>query len=633
LNEEVGTLGPQLTPWSNTLSFTVPQGAIPGVSRMRVVGQYNPGSNPTFDACDNTPWFGATEDYTIIVNGSVAYPVSYLWSNGATTDSIFGLSAGTYTVLVTDANGCRASDTVIVSLNGISASVILTDSILCYGDLATIDVITSGGIGWYLYQLNYWTPFWGGMWIPFSQQTTYDTATFSSVPANTYQIIVSDTNQACSSQISIVITQPNPLSITMSSTSTTCYDTCDGNVISIISGGTPSYTFLWSNGSTAQSIPSACVGNYNLIVTDSNGCIATDSVMVGISGSVSATTILIDTIKCYGDLAIIDVITSCGSGWYNYSLEFWTPILGGMWLPLSQQTTYDTATFSSVPAYNYRVTITDSVSGGTAQAFININQPQVLSLNMFAIPTTCNALCDGIASVVVSGGTPPYSLLWPNGATTSSITGLCAGLVNLTVTDSFNCTQTSNITITQPNALSLTMSANQTICNGGTPSSLNANSGVSGTYSWSPPSAFTNPNLQNPAFNSGVNNITTYIVTFIDANGCIATDSVTITVNPIPTVTLFALPSPACVGDNIQLTANTSLPVNSYRFQYDDGSGWIDMTSPVFTSTNPMNSSPFSSTTQFRVKVREYMGCNPSLYSPIITVPISTVATQPINHY
>ena len=115
-----------------------------------------------------------------------------MWNNGATTDSIYGLSAGTYSVMVTDANGCSAIDTAIVSLNGISASVIITDSILCYGDLATIDVITSGGIGWYLYQLNYWTPFWGGIWLPLSQQTTYDTATFLSVPADSFRVTIID---------------------------------------------------------------------------------------------------------------------------------------------------------------------------------------------------------------------------------------------------------------------------------------------------------------------------------------------------------------------------------------------------------------------------------------------------------
>jgi len=237
-------------------------------------------------------------------------------------------------------------------------------------------------------------------------------------------------------------------------------------------------------------------------------------------------------------------------------------------------------------------------------------------------------------TIVVNGSVAnPVSYLWSDGQTTQTATNLNIGTYYITITDANGCSATDTAIIIGSGIATVNASGNQTICNGGIPNSLSANGSSSGTYSWSPPSAFTNPNLQNPAFNSGVNNTTIYIVTFIDANGCVATDSVTITINPIPTVTLNALPSPACVGDNIQLTANTSIPVNSYRFQYDDGSGWVDMTNPVFTLTNPITSSPFSSTTQFRVKVREDMGCNPSVWSPIITVPISTVATQPINHY
>jgi hypothetical protein len=179
---------------------------------------------------------------------------------------------------------------------------------------------------------------------------------------------------------------------------------------------------------------------------------------------------------------------------------------------------------------------------------------------------------------------------------------------------------------------SIIAGTNQTICNGGVPNNLTANGSSSGTYSWSPPSAFTNPNLQNPSFNSGINTTSIYTVTFTDINGCIATDSVTITTNPIPTVMLLAVPNPACIGDNIILTASTSIPVNRYRFQYNTGSGWVNMTSPGFQTTNPVTFLNISTTTQFRVKVREDNGCTNSSWSSIITVPINTIVTPPISH-
>jgi hypothetical protein len=105
-----------------------------------------------------------------------------------------------------------------------------------------------------------------------------------------------------------------------------------------------------------------------------------------------------------------------------------------------------------------------------------------------------------------------------------------------------------------------------------------------------------------------------------------------ITVNPIPTATLSAIPNPACLGNNILLTASTSIPVNRYRFQFDNGGGWTNMTNPGMATSNPQTYNNIVTSTQFRVKVREENGCNTGAWSPVVVVPISVVATQPINH-
>ena len=219
---------------------------------------------------------------------------------------------------------------------------------------------------------------------------------------------------------------------------------------------------------------------------------------------------------------------------------------------------------------------------------------------------------------------------------------LCDGVYNLTVTDSNNCMKPSSVIITEPNALSLTMSPDDTICNGGIPSNLSANSGVVGNYAWSPSTNLSSANVQNPSFSTGLISSETYIVSFTHISGCTVTDSVRILVNPLPTVTISALPSPACVGDTITLTATTSIPVSKYRFQYNTGPSWQNLTAGIgngFINTNPNSNTIFSTsfpsiltTTQFRVKVRENWGCTPSAWSPTITVPISIVATSPIYH-
>jgi len=189
-----------------------------------------------------------------------------------------------------------------------------------------------------------------------------------------------------------------------------------------------------------------------------------------------------------------------------------------------------------------------------------------------------------------------------------------------------------NSLVTNPSVVAGT---NQIICNGGIPANLTATgSSVGGTYSWLPSSFFTNPNLQNPSFNSGLNSTTVYTVTYTDVSGCITTDDVAIITNPAPTVTLSAVPNLACAGDDIVLTASTSIPVNRYKFQYNIGSGWINMSAPGFDIINPVTFSNISTTTQFRVKVREYNDCINSSWSLIITVPVNMLSTTgPIWHY
>ena len=424
LNEELGTIGPQITPWTNTLNFTVPVGAVPGQSRMRVVGQYNPGNNPTFTACDNTPWFGATEDYTIVVNGSVAYPVSYLWSNGATTDSIFNLSSGSYSVFVTDANGCRAHDTVLVSDSGIINTGItpLLQTVCKNNNPDTLIATASGGVG--AYQYEWW---------------------------------------------------------------------------SYLSGTQSNQAVLIPNQTDSFLIPStANIGQayYYCVVSSGTGCTDTTNIIT------------------------VETVAS----------------------PLITLHPQDTA--------------------------VCINASLTISIeDTFFVNVATNTI------------TPIYQWYQNNICDTSALGGA------VPATGPGN-----NTSIYTPQTAAV---------------------GISYYYC---------------------------IVTIPQLVGCSVDTSACaeIIVNPVPTATLTAVPSPACVGDDITLTATPSIPSNLYRFQYNIGSGWINMTNPQMGSTNPIIFSNITTTTQFRVKVREALGCSTSSWQPNnqgITVPISNVVTQPINHY
>jgi hypothetical protein len=149
------------------------------------------------------------------------------------------------------------------------------------------------------------------------------------------------------------------------------------------------------------------------------------------------------------------------------------------------------------------------------------------------------------------------------GETDSITNSLAAGQYTVIVTDNNGCERFGTVIVGASAPISVTAGTNQTICYGGTPNNLTAIGTGTGTgsYSWSPPSAFTNPNLQDPVFNNGNNFNTdvTYTVTYTDSISCAATDSVTITVNPQPErPNITASPDSACEGDSITLTAFSS---------------------------------------------------------------------------
>ncbi|MDG2165014.1 MAG: GEVED domain-containing protein, partial [Flavobacteriales bacterium] len=148
-NELVGQINPIQSPSSHVITLNIPSNAIPGQSRMRIVSQSTVSqSSNSAQACDDqVAYFGETEDYTLVVNGSVATPISYLWSDGQNSSVASNLSSGTYYVTVTDANGCTSSDTAIVNGGSSNISVTATfDQTICSGYTPSSLNASSGGV-------------------------------------------------------------------------------------------------------------------------------------------------------------------------------------------------------------------------------------------------------------------------------------------------------------------------------------------------------------------------------------------------------------------------------------------------------------------------------------------------------
>jgi len=211
---------------------------------------------------------GSNGGISSVVNGGTS-PYTYLWSNLQNTPNITGLSAGTYTLNVTDNNGCTGSATVTITQpNALSVNANVTANVACNGGgNASASSVVSGGTLSYTYS-----------WSDANTQTTIAATGLS---AGIYTVTVTD---ACGSSAtaSATITQPAILAIVKGSVPASSVSNCDGSAWVNVSGGTVVYTYLWNpGGATTDTIKNQCAGSYCCTVTDANGCV--DSVCVSIN--------------------------------------------------------------------------------------------------------------------------------------------------------------------------------------------------------------------------------------------------------------------------------------------------------------------------------------------------------------
>ncbi len=195
-------------------------------------------------------------------------PYTYVWSDpfNQTTATAFGLTAGNYSVVVTDANGCSQTANVTVSsVNPMSMNLVYTDAI-CYGSTnGTATVTASGGTSPYTY-----------LWSDPLSQTT---ATADSLAAGTYTVTVQDSN-GCAQLVSVTVSQPQPISDSATVLDGQCHGQ-NGSVALMVSGGSSPYSFAWSNGTSGQTLAGVGQGTYYVTVTDNHGCTFRDTVAVG----------------------------------------------------------------------------------------------------------------------------------------------------------------------------------------------------------------------------------------------------------------------------------------------------------------------------------------------------------------
>lgn len=462
-------------------------------------------------------------------------PFTYQWNYGqipANTQNPTNLPAGTYSVTVTDANTCMAM--LNVDLKGPNPFAITfnkTDVSCAGASNGTAVVQVTGGTPQYsyLWTNNMTAPQVGGL------------------SPGTYFVTVTDI-KGCQKVASVKITEPAPLTITTDVTEVACFGGNNGGASVNVSGGTAPYSYYWSNGATTSSVSNLSAGIYTVTVKDAKNCTQTVSVVIKQPNTLNVSIAKTD-VKCYGlNNGIVNVTVSGGTPNYTY---LWN----------NGQTTQN---LSDVAAGSYSVTVTDS-KGCTKVASINVVQPDAIVLNTNTSNAKCKGNSDGTASVTVSGGTSPYSFIWDNGKTTSSISGLAEGSYSVTVTDNNGCTKSTTVTIGAPTALSLTTSGANLKCGGGTDATISVS--VSGGTS---PYAYLWSNGSTTASISGIG-AGTYTVTVTDANGCTAKASATVTEPAKLQVTIIGTDPTCHNATDGSAEASASGGTSPYTFAWSNG--------------------------------------------------------------
>lgn len=437
--------------------------------------------------------------------GSGDTPLNYQWSNGFFQKNVqitangTGFSTTTYTVTITDANGCTAKDAIkITSLPGVSqTNVTAVQNVgFCGGNNGSISLQALDGNAPYTFQ-------WSG-----PNQTT---GAVTGVPAGGgtiggltqggYRITVTDaTGLGCSMVLpSLVLNAPG---LTVSAPVIT-HPLCPGGTGSIsvtAQGTTPA--FLWSNSATTNALTAVPAGTYSVTVTDGACQQIIPDLKITAPAAFQILSNKISAVRCNGNSdGGIDITVTGGTAPYSY-----------LWNDL--QTTADRTGLS---AGNYRVTITDANGCTAVSAPLVVTTPAPLQTTGQITPVRCFGGSDGAISLAVQGGMGPYFTEWSTGAFALETDNLAAGTYTVSVVDAQQCPATQTFTVAQPPALQITLAnAQNPTCAGKTNGSLAVQvNGGAGNYQliWN-----------NGANTTALQNLEdgTYAVSVTDANGCTA---------------------------------------------------------------------------------------------------------------
>lgn len=481
---------------------------------------------------------------------------SYDWGNGIVDQNRTNLTAGNYTITVTDSNNCSSSATSFVIKEAPSLAISSNKKNISCKSLSNGSISLSVSGGTYPYSYS-----WTG-----SNGYTETTQNIDNIPAGTYAITVTDSNSCSVSENGIELTQPAAVvSVVATPTTVTCQGGSNGSISAVASGGVTPYSYSWSTGATTATTTGLSKGPYTILVTDANGCTVTENVdITEPSTKLELYSNVRQSSACGNATGAIELSVVNGNAPFSYS-----------WSNTSQTIANPTG----LTAGTYTATVTDT-SGCSSTLAVTVATAPTLAASITTYPKTC-LYNDGSAYAIVTGGVGPYTYLWNNNATSQNVGLLGSGAVSVTITDSNGCTTTSSGTVSSLTCIA-PIAVNDVFA-------TNYQTTITGTVSTgdSDPDTLDPDHLnlqyfsnQNPTADQGVLNwgtdydgsftfipaagfSGTFTLTYkvFDPTGLSATGTYTITVGPNAVNDAYGTPLDTELSDNVN--TNDVFPTNS----------------------------------------------------------------------
>jgi gliding motility-associated-like protein len=495
-----------------------------------------------------TPGTGGASPYTFVLGTTT--------QTGAANTTFTNLTSGTYSVLVTDANGCQftLNGATVTASTGFTATYTSTNT-TCTGAANGSITVTpgAGGASPYTFVLGATT------------QTGAANTTFANLASGTYSVLVTDANGCQFTLNGATVTAGPPLNVPVTLTNTTCPGVNNGIVVATPSNGNGPYTFLLDGaisqtGATSTAFNNVAAGPHTMLVTDANGCsITLPSFTIGTGTGVTAT-INPQGTSCIGAVnGSIAITPTNGTSPYTFVLNGATSQTGAI-----------STSFGNLAAGGpYSIVVTDAI--GCTGTFSNINIPQgsALMVNTATVSTTCNTASNGQLTVTPPNGAGPYTFvlngtITQTGATNTVFTNLTANTYSVVVTDAAGCVSSPISATINPGApITVAPAKTDAACfstpTGAISAVASANATAPVEFSLDNTTWQTNPNFAGLASN-------TYTVYIRDAAGC--TNSANINVGqPLQLSGSTAVKNVLCNNQNngtIKVTATGGTPGYTY---------------------------------------------------------------------